>query len=112
MDAALTAVSEAFESDLPERFVMPIDPVSGRPGTLIVQLPEPVDSDPAWDRLIQAEKILLDEAPALGERTHVREPCRIRDYSGRQSLGLGWCSCRSRGAELVVPVELPAKGLH
>jgi hypothetical protein len=74
IDAALTALHESFGPDAPLGFVAPLDPTTGRPGRLLIEIALPIDSNAAWQTMFAAQSRLVDQADELRTQMRIRNP--------------------------------------
>jgi hypothetical protein len=86
-DQHLSLIHEVFGNDVPIRLRAAIDPSTGRPTVLIVDIMRPPDDDDAWSRLVQVQERLLERQQDLAGRLRVKEPFRriVLSLGGEQS---------------------------
>lgn len=96
-DQHMSLIQEAFGNDVPIRFRAAIDPSTGQPTVLIIDIMRPPDDDDAWHRLVQVQERLLEIREELADFLKVKDPFR------RIVLSLG--DEQSSWADLVAELE-------
>lgn len=76
LDRHLSLMHATFGRDVPYRLRAAVDPATGQPRDLIIEIMLPVDDAAAWDLLVELQQRLLGEARDLRSRTTVRFPFR------------------------------------
>jgi hypothetical protein len=94
-DQHLTLINDVF-GDVPIRLRAAVDPSTGRPTVLIIDIMRSLDDDDAWRQLVQVQEQLLDRRQDLAGFLKVKDPFR----SVALSLGGEWSSWSDLVAEL------------
>ena len=63
-DEHMSFITEIFGSDISTRHRASVDPSTGEPTVLIIEIMRPADDDESWHQLIQVQAELLERAPA------------------------------------------------
>src|SRR6266851_5924296 len=73
-DAHLSLIQGAFGAEVPIQYRAAIDPSSGKPTVLIVQVIASFDDDAAWDRLVSVQARLLESQADLARYLELAYP--------------------------------------
>jgi hypothetical protein len=74
-DQHMSLITEVFGSDVSTRHRAAVDPSTGEPTVLIIEIMRPSD-DESWRQLIQVQALLLERAPDYAARLRLKEPFR------------------------------------
>jgi len=75
-DQHISLIYEIFGDDVPIRLRAPVDPVTGRPTVLIIDIMRSPDDDEAWRQLVRVQEQLLERQEDLAGFLRLREPFR------------------------------------
>ena len=86
-DQHISLIHEIFGHDVPTRLRAAVDPSTGQPTVLIIDIMRPPDDDDAWRQLVQVQERLLERQQDLAGFLKVREPFRriVLSLGGEQS---------------------------
>jgi hypothetical protein len=74
LDAHLSAIYQRFGPDVSYSFRVPIDPLTGRPGLLIIEVDLPISEDDSWEALVAVQSNLLSQREHLSELSRRKDP--------------------------------------
>jgi hypothetical protein len=74
LDAHLSAISQGFGPDVSYNLRAPIDPLTGRPALLIIEVDLPISQDASWEALDVVEGNLLNQWQRLSELSRRKDP--------------------------------------
>jgi len=74
LDAHVSLIEQAFGSQVPIRYRAAIDPSSGKPNVLIIEIDASFDDDAAWERLVSVQEQLLGSQADIGTYVNLVHP--------------------------------------
>lgn len=74
LDAHLSAIAEQLGPDVSYALRAPIDPLTGRPAILIIEVGLPISEDGSWEALDAVEDELLSQRQHLSELSRRKDP--------------------------------------
>jgi len=74
LDAHLEAITERLGPDASYALRAPIDPLTGRPSILIIEVDLPISEDASWEVLDAVESELLSQRQRLSELSRRKDP--------------------------------------
>jgi hypothetical protein len=86
-DQHISLIYEIFGNDVPIRLRAAVDPSTGQPTVLIIDIMRPTDDDEAWRQLVQVQERLLERQQDFAGFLKVKEPFRriVLSLGGEQS---------------------------
>jgi hypothetical protein len=73
-DAHMSLIEQVFGADVPIQYRAAIDPSSGKPTVLIVEIIASFNDDAAWDQLVSVQARLLESQADLAGSLHLASP--------------------------------------
>lgn len=74
LDLHLIAIGQVLGPDVTYRLRAAVDPDSGRPTTLIIEIDQSIDDDASWLRLVDLQEWLLADRPEVNRIRSRRDP--------------------------------------
>jgi hypothetical protein len=86
-DQHMSLMQDAFGHEIPIQVRASVDPSSGEPTVLIIDIMLPPDDEDSWRRLVQVQERLLERQQDLADLLRVRDPFRniVLSLGGTQS---------------------------
>jgi hypothetical protein len=86
-DQHISLIHSAFGDDVPIRLRAAVDPSSGRPTVLIIDIIKPPDDNDSWRQLVQVQERLLERQQDLAGFLKLKAPFRniVLTLGGEQS---------------------------
>lgn len=74
LDAHIIAINERFGPNIDYSLRAPIDPLTGKPSLLIIEIDLPVSEDDSWEALEAVQSDLLDQRENLRQVARRKDP--------------------------------------